>query len=69
MTNIETLSKLVEDIEILAKLEHYVRESAEIVRSLNFDALSAQGYREVEALILSSFERTRAYANRAYLRA
>lgn len=48
--------KLREDIATLAKLEKYLREFAEIVRALNFESLSSQGIREIEALT-ARFER------------
>ena len=49
-------AKLREDMDTLAKLEKYLRESAEIVRALNFQSLDSQGYREIEAL-RARFER------------
>jgi uncharacterized protein YutE (UPF0331/DUF86 family) len=49
-------TKLQADVETLQKLEAYVKESEEICRSLDFDTLNAQGYREIEALT-ARFER------------
>ncbi len=49
-------AKLRADIETLQKLESNLTESEGICRSLNFNALSAQDYREIEALT-ARFER------------